>query len=100
MSLYLTVEVRHDPAHMTSPPYKMLMNWCSANNIPLVTGWMLYVYNENPVRAVLTVIDLDEQGEWIWPEGADAPSTHEVTYTCTSLPPLSGYIVRGGSTAP
>ncbi|GAA3172574.1 hypothetical protein [Nonomuraea roseoviolacea] len=95
--LYLTVEVRHNPAHMTSPPYKMLMNWCSANNIPLVTGWMLYVYNEDPVRAVLTVIDLDEQGEWIRDENG-VPVTHEVTYTCASLPPLQGYVSRGSST--
>ncbi|MCK2219708.1 hypothetical protein MF672_038825 [Actinomadura sp. ATCC 31491] len=100
MSLYLTVEVRHDPAHWASPPYQMLINWCSANGIPLETGWTLRVYDESPVRAELDVMDLDEQGEWIWPEGADEPSTHTVTYTCSSLPPLSGYIVRGGSTSP
>lgn len=98
--LYLTVEVRHDPIYMASPPYQRLMTWCSNNGIPLVDGWMLYVYDEAPVRAVLTVIDLDENQEWVWPEGADAPSTHEVTYECATLPPLRGYCSRGGSTAP
>ncbi|HEX4816698.1 MAG TPA: hypothetical protein VFV66_28485 [Nonomuraea sp.] len=98
MSLRLTVEVRHDPIFMVSPPYQMLMAWCDANAIPLVTGWMLYVYDEDPVRAVLTVIDLDEQGEWIWSEGEPEPSTHEVTYHPASLPAMEGYMPRGGST--
>lgn len=95
--LHLTVEVRHDPAHMTSPPYKMLMTWCGANNIPLITGWMLYVYSEDPVRATLTVIDLDEDGQWIREEDG-TPVTHEVTYFCSSLPPLEGFVARGSST--
>lgn len=97
--LYLTVEVRHDPIHWTSPPYQMLMSWCAANSIPLVTGWTLTVYDETPVRATLDVIDLDEDGEWVRDEDG-APVTHEATYAPSSLPQVSGYMVRGGSTLP
>lgn len=97
MSLHLTVEVLHDPAYMTSPPYQMLIAWCNTNGIPLVTGWMLYVYNEDPVRAVLTVIDLDENDVWILDEDG-VPVTHEVTYNPATLPPIRGYVARGGST--
>ncbi|MER7500457.1 hypothetical protein AB0L05_27745 [Nonomuraea pusilla] len=97
---YLTIEVRHDPAHMTSPPYQALMSWCDTNGIPLVTGWLLTVYDEQPVRAVLAVIDLDERGEWVRDPQTGVPLTHDVTYTCTSLPPVSGDLVRGSSTSP
>lgn len=96
---YLTVEVRHDPAFMTSPPYQLLMSWCSTNGVPLVTGWTMEVYEETPVRVVLNVIDLDDGGEWVRDEDG-VPVTHEATYIASSLPPLKGYNVRGGSTAP
>lgn len=96
---YLTVEVKHDPVYMASPPYQMLMGWCDENSIPLVTGWMLYVYDETPARAVLTVIDLDEGGAWVLDDDG-VPVTQEVTYTPTSLPRIRGYIYRGGSTTP
>lgn len=101
MSLHLTVEIRHDPLYMTAPPYQMLMAWCSANGIPLVTGWMLWVYDETPFRAVLAVIDLDsETGEWVMDPESGEPVTHEVTYNPTTLLAVRGYINRGGSTAP
>lgn len=97
MDAYLTVEVRHDPAHWTSPPYRMVINWCDSVSIPLVTGWTLNVYDETPVRATLDVIDLDEDGEWVR-DGDGAPVTHEVTYELAALPPLQGYMSRGSST--
>lgn len=98
---YLTVEVRHDPVYMNSPPYQAIMSWCAANTIPLVTGWLLRVYDESPVRAELDIIDLDpDTGEWVYADGATEPTTHTETYTCTGLPIVRGYVSRGGSTAP
>lgn len=96
---YLTVDIRHDPVFMTSPPYQMFMAWCEANSIPLITGWTLSVYDETPVRVVLDVIDLDGEGEWVRDEDG-VPVTHEVTYTATDLPRISGHMGRGNSTSP
>lgn len=97
---FLIVDVRHDPVFQTSPPYRVVMAWCEAEGIPLITGWTLTVWDETPVRAVLDVIDLDEAGEWIRDEDG-VPVTHPVTYSPSTLPPLAGgYIARGDSTSP
>lgn len=93
MSLYLTADVRHDPATTNVPPYQMFLAWCALNSIPVMTGWKIRVYSETPIRAVLDVIDLDGD-EWVMDPETGEPVTHEVTYNPATLPPVSGHMVR------
>lgn len=97
--LYLTADVRHDPTTTNNPPYQMFLLWCATNGIPIFAGpgnigWTLHVYNEAPVRAVLDVIDLDENNQWVLDPETSQPVTHEVTYNPAGLPPVSGHMIR------
>ncbi|WP_326646057.1 hypothetical protein OG884_15510 [Streptosporangium sp. NBC_01755] len=94
--LYLTVEIRTKPEHMTSPPYMALLSWCTAESIPLSTGRVLEVFDEVPVRRVLHVITLDENDEWVLDPETGEPVTTPDEATVSSLPPLQGYLARGG----
>ena len=91
---YLTVQIRHDPIHWTSPPYTAFRNWCIAESIPDLTGKFLAVWDETPVRAVLDVYDLDGNGDKI-PDGSGGYTTTPVTYNPSQLPPLSGTVTGG-----
>lgn len=93
---FLIVDVRHDPEFMTSPPYRALMAWCEVEGIPLVTGWTLTV-EESPPSAVLDVINLDEDGQWVLDENS-VPVTHPVAFTPSTPTPVSGHLGRAGST--
>ncbi|MER5420352.1 hypothetical protein [Streptosporangium roseum] len=95
---YLTVVIRHDPIHWTSPPYRKFKAWAVDEGIPEETGHFLSVWaatDETPIYAVLDVYDLDENGNKI-PDGEGGYTTHPVTYSpLTQLPPTSGTIVGG-----
>lgn len=92
--LFLTVEVRHDPLYQASPPYQRWMAWCADEGIEHDACWVIQVYDEQPIRAVLHVIDLDEQGEWVMDPETGEPVTHEETVNPSTLPPVQGYVNR------
>lgn len=93
--LYLSVEIRHDPLYQASPPYQMWMSWCAAQGIDHDACWLVEVYDETPVRAVLHVIDLDpDTGEWVTDPETGSPVTHVEERTPSALPPLQGTIIR------
>lgn len=93
MSLYLTVEIRHDPIYQAGP-YSFFMTWCAGQSITHDACWLIQVYDESPVRAVLHVIDLDENGGWVTDPETGDPVTHTDEVNPSALPPLQGYINR------
>jgi hypothetical protein len=86
---YLTMMLRHDPIYQASPPYQALMAWMAQESIPHDSGWRLVVWDEQPIRAVVDVIETDpDTGEWVINPDSGQPVTHEATFLAATLPPV------------
>lgn len=86
---YLIAGIRTMPEHMTSPPQVAFTGWLLAEGIDRTRGNRITVWDEDPIRCVFDVFDLDENGVKL-----DPVSTSPETLYVSTLPPMSG--VAGG----